>query len=99
MTAEELDSLRELLAQFPEVTWDRLVDAPGWIRVYGWVPHEHREDRMDFVLIDRYADNGGDGTHTVMITSNPVRSAEWGERLHGPEGAHIDCQRVSEVLG
>lgn len=77
------------LRKFPFVAWDRWVDFPEGVEVYGWIDRP-RDTYKDFVSLFFYPD--GD---VAFSTSSATMSLPIHKALNGGSGrGHRRCKRV-----
>jgi hypothetical protein len=86
--------IAQRLSLFPEVVWDRFArveDGSGC--AFGWL--ERDDGRSDFFVLEWWENALEDGSYGFWsVTSSAQHSAEFSERLSGPDSGHADCQRV-----
>ena len=82
-------AMREVMALFPEVEWDRYAGGPLGASTFGWI--QRPEGQRDFLVI-RFEH----GVVTSFTTSSAKHSASIARRL---DFTHSDCRKASEILG
>lgn len=90
--SDEISSCRQqatdILAQFPEVKWDRFAGQGCYLTAFGWI--ERADGRLDFMSISFRK-----GEPSGYVTSSAEHSAEFARRLGF--GDHVDCEPITEL--
>lgn len=80
---------------FPEVLWDRYAETEQSGCAFGWISRNTISD--DFLVLQWWQEPDENGAYAFWsITSSPRYSAEFAERLSGPDSGHTNCQRVED---
>lgn len=83
--------IESTLNSLPFVTWDRFVDFPEGLEVYGWIEREDAHE--DFISIYFFT-NG----YVEYSTSSAKYSLKICKILFKTEKGHTDCKRVEHYL-
>lgn len=81
--------VRNTLKKLPFVKWDRWVETPMGIQVYGWI--ERKDSYKDFVLISF------ESTLYWFTTSSALRTKEISELLGMDGKEHKSCNRIQDA--
>ena len=92
MDKKLIQTIAETLEKFDFVQWDRFIDLPNHIQIYGWM--DRVDDYKDFLLLTYRKDTGSWG-----YTNSSVKNISKIKKILGiKEGGTYQCQRVEHTF-
>lgn len=99
-----LAGLAQVMNKAKCVRWDRCIDGPDILRIYGWI--DRPDGRADFVIIEAHRRTDVHRDEVVapdcyLLSSNadPDINAELAKAIDLDLGNFTPCQRIEEVFG